>query len=114
MLDPGVEEQEAPSTLGLKVEGGLAGQQDGESHSQEPRAVVRGCSQSEVVARLRVEGGGMNRHPEVAGTPCGCTPTWLCGCTRQAGQWCCRQGDSGGASWATDLKHRKWEVSEFL
>ena len=60
MLGLGLEEQEAPSTLGLKVEGGLAGQQDGESHLQEPRAVVRGCSQSEVVARLRVGGGGMD------------------------------------------------------
>ena len=74
MLDPGVEDQEAPSTLGLKVKGGLAGQQDGESHSQEPRAVVRGCSQSEVVARLRVEGGGMNMLAQLSFLP---SPAWL-------------------------------------
>ena len=48
MLGPGLEEQEAPSTLGLKVEGGLAGQQDGESHSQEPRLW------SGAVARVRL------------------------------------------------------------
>ena len=46
VLGPGLEEQGPPSILGLKVEGGLAGQQDGESHPQEPRAVVRGCSQT--------------------------------------------------------------------
>ena len=46
VLGPGLEEQGPPQHLGLKGGGGLAGQQDGESHTQEPRAVVRGCSQT--------------------------------------------------------------------
>ena len=82
----------SPQHPGLKVGGGLADEQDGESHIQEPRAVVRGYNQTKVVARLRVGGGGMNVLAQLSFLS---SPAWLPVCIYNSGVHMGQSSDSG-------------------